>query len=358
MPFNKLECEGDWARGIERGLREKIFNFEQVGDDTVINARITYGNVVSNTGTGVEAVFHRSESDVLMGSCVWDPPLKELPKDIEKMHFREYTFDREATEQQKSALEEVFGGILTVEKRGNYWWTQGLTWTAINLIGLETLMLNMYDQPEGLHALMAFLRDDQMKMLDWYEANDILSPNNEDDYIGSGGCGYTDLLPQPDYVPGQPARIKDLWGLSESQETVGVGPELFEEFIYPYQLPIISRFGFACYGCCEPIDTRWHIVKNIPNLRRVSVSPWSKVDAMAENLGKNYIFSRKPNPSHISTPKWDEGLIREELSKVVVATKGLNLELVMKDVHTISNEPSRLGRWSQIAREVIDEVYS
>ena len=59
-------------------------------------------------------------------------------------------------------------------------------------------------------------------------------------------------------------------GLSESQETVGVSPELFEEFVFQYQLPIISRFGFACYGCCEPVDSRWHVIKKIPNLRRVS----------------------------------------------------------------------------------------
>ena len=147
----------------------------------------------------------------------------------------------------------------------------GVDRKAIRLIGLEGLMLAMYDQPEGLHALMAFLRDDHLQRLEWFEQAGLLTLNNEDDYVGSGGIGFTDALPQADYQPGTPVRINDLWGLSESQETVGVSPELFAEFIFPYQLPIISRFGLACYGCCEPIDSRWAIVKQLPNLRRVDL---------------------------------------------------------------------------------------
>jgi hypothetical protein len=216
----------------------------------------------------------------------------------------------------------------------------------------------MYDQPDGLHELMAFLRDDHLNTLDWFEQNGLLTSNNEDDYISSGSRGYTDLLPQKDWASGTPARLKDMWALSESQETVGVSPELFNEFVFQYQLPVISKFGFACYGCCEPLDSRWHIIKQIPNLRRVSVSPWSNVRVMAENLGKNYVFSRKPNPSLVSTGKFDEDAIRQNLRETLEATKGLNVEIVLKDVHTVNNEPGRLCRWVGIARELIDEVYA
>ncbi|MHB9131391.1 MAG: hypothetical protein ACYDBB_09915 [Armatimonadota bacterium] len=355
-PVCTLQCEGEWARGVERGLRDKIFYYEQVGDDMVIEPRITYGHVVHQTNYGVQEEVHRGNDGAGHGSYVWEAPLKKLPEDVRKLRFRTFTYDREATDTQCARLEEVFDGVLPVVNRSMFWWTQGLTWPAIKLIGLEGLMLAMYDEPEGLHALMAFLRDDHMQALDWYEQAGLLTPNNEDDYIGSGGRGHTDLLPQSDYVPGKPARIKDLWGLSESQETVGVSPELFAEFIFPYQLPVISRFGFACYGCCEPIDGRWSVVKQIPNLRRVSVSPWSNPVVMAENLGKNYVFSRKPNPAYVSS-EWNEAVIRQDLHDTIAATKGLNVELVLKDVHTLANEPDRLGRWSAIAREVIDEVY-
>jgi len=358
IPLSTLTCEGEWARGQERGLRNLIFYYEQVGDDYIIDARISYGHVVHASSYGVEEVKHQGNDGAGHGSYNWEPPLKNLPDDLAKLSPRTYRYDAEATLQAKEQLEEVFGGILEVTNRSWYWWTQGLTWEAIRLIGLENLMLAMYDQPEGLHALMAFLRDDHLQRLDWFEQAGLLTLNNADDFVGSGGIGCTDCLPQPDYVPGTPARIKDLWGLSESQETVGVSPELFAEFIFPYQLPIIARFGLACYGCCEPVDSRWHIVKQIPNLRRVSVSPWSNPVKMAEYLGKDYVYSRKPNPSLISTDQWDEEIIRAELRETLTATRGMNVELIMKDVHTLANQPQRLGQWVKIAREMIEEVWA
>ncbi|MCJ7821489.1 MAG: hypothetical protein MUQ26_00145, partial [Armatimonadetes bacterium] len=130
----------------------------------------------------------------------------------------------------------------------------------------------------------------------------------------------------------------------------------FGEFIFPYQLPVISKLGFACYGCCEPIDKRWHYVKQIPNLRRVSVSPWSDVNTMAERIGADYVFSRKPSPALVSAG-WDEDLIRADLRQTVSATKGTNLEIVLKDVHTVCGEPWRFRRWVELAREAVDNIW-
>jgi hypothetical protein len=96
-----------------------------------------------------------------------------------------------------------------------------------------------------------------------------------------------------------------MWGFAESQETVNVSPEMFEEFVFQYQLPILSRFGLNCYGCCEPLNKRWYIIKRIPGLRRVSVSPWAQFDDIAEKLGKNYVLSYKPNPAYLAVKSLD-----------------------------------------------------
>ncbi|HEY3379820.1 MAG TPA: hypothetical protein VGL77_20290 [Armatimonadota bacterium] len=356
IPLTALTCEGEWARGAERGLRARLFVAEEVGDDSVVEAKVYYRHAVQKSGYGVEAVMHRGDDGHGHGSAVWDAPLQTLPDDLDKLHFQEYHYDEAATLQQQALLESVFGDVLTVTNQDWHWWTMGLTGTAINLIGLEELMLKMYDEPEGLHALMAFLRDDHLRMLDWYETHGMLTLNNDDSYIGSGSVGYTDALPQPGYTPGEPVRIADLWGLSESQETVSVSPGLFEEFVFPYQLPVISRFGLSYYGCCEPLERRWHIVKQIPNLRRVSVAPWSDEEAMAANLGQEYIYCRKPNPAYVST-KWEEDIIRQDLRNTLELTRGMAVEIAMKDVHTVAQQPWRLGRWVEIAREEIARVW-
>ena len=68
---------------------------------------------------------------------------------------------------------------------------------------------------------MAFLRDDHIAYAEWLEREGLLSLNNENDYVGSGSYGHTHHLPQKDWKPGDKVRLKDLWVLSESQETVG-----------------------------------------------------------------------------------------------------------------------------------------
>ena len=214
-------------------------------------------------------------------------------------------------------------------------------------------MLFMYNDPDGLHQLLGFLRDDNLTLAEWLEREELLSLNNGSDYVGSGSIGYTRQLPAPDHQSGKPIRRKDLWLLLESQETVGVGPNLYREFIFPYHQQIAGKFGMIYYGCCEPLHTRWEIVRELPNLKEYSIAPSCNQDFMAEALGKECVFSHKPNPTLISTQNFDETAIRDDLRHTlsVCAKHECRLELIMKDVHTLNNEPWRLAHWVQIARE-------
>ena len=90
--------------------------------------------------------------------------------------------------------------------------------------------------------------------------------------------------------------------LFESQDTKDLAPELFNEFVLQYQKPVMSRFGLVCYGCCEPISERWDYLKDIPNIRRVSVSPTCDRVKMAEALQDKYVYSCRPDPSILSAP--------------------------------------------------------
>ncbi len=353
IPKSCLACESEAARGIERGLRAAIFEFEQIRDDHVQTAdfRVNWPLQVSNFG--VAPTQHYADNDGQLGARNWDAPLTDLSRDLERLRPRTFAVDRDALARNLAFYQELFGDLLAVRLRGQFWWTHGLTIQAIDLIGLQNLMLFMYDDPAGLHGLMAFLRDEAIRFQDWCEQEGLLTLNNENDYIGSGSIGYTHALPQPDYQPGQPARLQDLWGLCESQETVGVGPELFEEFIFPYQRAAVERFGRSYYGCCEPVHTRWHIVRQLANLKRVSVSPWCDQAFMGDALRDGYVFSRKPNPSLISTPHFDESAIRADLRSTLQAARHSALEIVMKDVHTLAGEADRLGRWVELARQEI-----
>lgn len=348
-----LQCKEEWARGLEMGFRSAIYAFEVVKDDWVVEPYLNCNWQVNLGWYGVSAKTTHGGHDGVMGSRVWEPPLQNLQEDFAKLKPRQFSVDRESTLAWKRHMENTLGDILPVRMRGAYWWTMGMTWTAIDLIGLEQLMLYMVDDPEGLHRLMQFLHDDHAALAAWLEKEGLLTLNNENDYIGSGSVAYTNELPKPGTGGHARVRAQDMWVLSESQETVGVGPDMFGEFIYPYQKSIAERFGMCYYGCCEPVHSRWHIVKGISNLRKVSVSPWCDQAFMARELAGKYVFCRKPNPSLISTERFDEDAIRADLRQTVdlCRTHGTNLEIIMKDVHTVQRKPERLARWVELARE-------
>jgi len=350
ITIDQFECQGEMAQRWEMTLRKEIFWGAEMRDDRVIEPNFIVSHVYSESDWGMH---EKKIGGTDGGSYVWESPLQSYA-DFDKLHYPIITVNHEATDRVIELANDTLGDILPVRRRTAWWWTLGMTWTLINIRGLQQIMYDMFDHPDDLHRLMAFLRDGHLAKLDFLQENGFLSLNNDATYVGSGGFGWTNELPQSDF-DGR-VRTGDMWGFTESQETVGVSPQMFAEFVFPYQLPIQERFGLNCYGCCEPLDKRWHIVKEIPNLRRVSVSPWADIGGMAEKLEDQYIFSMKPRPTDLAMTGFDEERIRTELRDALQKTRDCRVEVIMKDNHTIRNDPQRVVRWVQIAREEAEDL--
>jgi hypothetical protein len=342
---NDLVCRGQLGRRWEMILRKEIFWGTEMCDDRVIEPYFNVPHVYQESDWGMHETRHQTQAG---GSYVWDAPLKDHA-DLDRLRYPIIAVDEARTRQRVLLAQETVGDSLAVRLKTPWWWTLGMTWTAINLRGLQQTMFDMYDHPDDLHRLMAFLRDGHLARLDYLESNGLLSLNNDGTYVGSGGFGWSRELPQADFAGH--VRPQDMWGFAESQETVGVSPAMFEEFIFPYQLPILDRFGLNCYGCCEPLDKRWHVVQRFPRLRRISVSPWCNLAAMAERLGSRYILSWKARPSDLAMPSFDEEHIRAEVRQALRLAHDCRVEVIMKDNHTIRQDPSRVIRWVRIVRE-------
>jgi hypothetical protein len=347
-----LTCDGRLAREWEMMLRKEVFWGEQMRDDRVVQPFFDVRHVYIESDWGMHETRIGGEHG---GAYTWEAPLHDYA-DLPRLHFPAITVDEEATQRVMTIAQETIGDLLTVRLKTSWWWSLGMTWTLVNLRGLSQMMYDMVDYPDQLHQVMAVLRDGHLAKIDWLEQHGLLSLNNDGTYVGSGGFGWTKELPQPDYA-GR-VRTCDMWGFSESQETVGVSAKMFAEFVFPYQLPIMERFGLNCYGCCEPVDKRWHVIEQIPRLRRVSVSPWASIPGMAEKLGDRYIFSMKPNPAHLAMESFDEEMIRKDLRAAMRICRSHNchMEVIMKDCHTIRNDPRRVVRWVQIAHEEAEAV--
>jgi len=357
--FLRRRCEGDFAATMEERIKGRCLSHLTVDDDSVVDACYDLGWEVGQGDYGVhgEVTRGRDGSGRSLGYKV-DPPIKDIAEAPKLLRARRFTCDKAKSLEAKAVAEDLIGDILEVRMRRPYWWTMGMTWRLIDLVGMEAMMVGMVEDPDSVHWLMGFLCEDHIAFAEYLESEGLFCANTGNDYIGSGSRGY--VSPRADGGPGVGpnggARLRDNWVLLESQETTCISPGMFAEFIYPYQKRIADRFGHVYYGCCEPVEGRMRYLRGMGNLRSVSVSPWSDQEAMAAECAGRHVFSRKPAPSLLSGFELTDGEIMADVEGTARIASGCSLEIVMKDLHTVNGDISRVRRWVDAARAALGTV--
>ena len=163
------------------------------------------------------------------------------------------------------------------------------------------------DKPDYIHRLLARMTKGYLIMLDQLEEQGLLC--GQQSLIHCTGA-YTDELPAPDYDPNMP-RTKDLWMFGLAQMLGSVSPKMFQEFEVDYASQICDRFGLVYYGCCDALHDRMDQVRMIPNVRKVSMSPWVDVQRGAAEIRGDFVYSRKPNPAFVAMDQFDEDRVRK-----------------------------------------------
>jgi hypothetical protein len=210
------------------------------------------------------------------------------------------------------------------------------------------------ERPALVHAAVERLVNAWMVELDQFVEKDLLALDCNNTRIGSGGNGYSSELPGADFDPLW-VKPRNMWGCSNAQIFSGVSPEMHWEFAIAHDLPWLSRWGLACYGCCEALDRKVDILRRIPNLRKISASPWCNVERLIDKVGGDYVISRKANPAVLAHDVWQPELARQELQSFLESTAGnCHVEFIMKDISTVRYQPQRLWEWAAIAMEVVE----
>lgn len=355
MPWHELDVDGflqctvedSYFRGVEWQLRSEIYKWEHLPADMVLNPYISLPRPISNTGFGMNTRRLAHDSTGNIQSWLFEDQLAEMA-DAEKIRTPVISIDREREAEILESAEEIFSGIAPVKLLG-VMLHSGL-WDSITFWkGVESCYIDLLDRPELIHAIMdrytnAFI--DQIEQINHLGLYDITS-----NYCH---CSYTfdDGLPGKNYDPMNPTSF-DGWTFTMAQLFTSVSPAINEEFEIPYISKILSYFGSVYYGCCERLDDRLEIIDRMPNIRKISCSPWSDRENFAANLPKKYIMSNKPNPAYLAESSFDEDVVRKDLRRTIAAAKahGLGLEFLLKDISTVKNDPQRLWRWSEIALE-------
>ncbi len=168
---------------------------------------------------------------------------------------------------------------------------------------------------------------------------------------------YAEELPDPapagPLAPTHSSVTRDrLWVFLASQETTAVGPKMFEEFMLRYQIPIMAPFGLVAYGCCEDLTRKIDLLRQIPNLRRIAVSPMADVAQCAAQIGQDYVLSYRPSPTDMVGYGWHPARVREMLRRDLDGCGDCHVDITLKDVETVQGDPDRVRRWVDVVREV------
>jgi hypothetical protein len=350
-----LTCIDQWARSHELELRKTLYQWKHMPGDMIINDFIECPLAIHSTDFGiheeVDSVKVDESSDIM--SRHFHIQIKE-PEDIEKIKMPVIRHHEEVTDLIYETMCELYRDIIPVKKVGqtHIWFTP---WDyLIRWWGLQEAMMDLIVRPEMVNEAVERMVDAWMVELDQFVEQNLLSLDCNNTRIGSGGYGYTSELPGMDYDATY-VKPHNMWGCSNAQIFSEVSPEMHWEFALKHDLRWLERWGLTYYGCCEPLDRKIDLMKKIPNLRKISISPWNDLERVVKEVGGDYVLSRKPNPAIFIDDAWNPQKARDELKEVLDrAGKGCHIEFIMKDISTVRYGPERLWEWETIAMDVCE----
>ncbi len=299
-----LHAQHPWGREQESELRRKLYQWRHLPGDMVVNNWLDCPLAIHSTDFGiiedVDTVATDQASDIV--SRHFHVQIRNF-EDLEKIRMPVVTHNQHATELHFQAMSDVYAGIMPVRKTGqtHIWYTP---WDyLIRWWGIEEAMIDLHERPALVHAAVDRMVDAWMTELDQFVEQNLLSLDSNNTRIGSGGYGYTSALPGTDFNPGY-VKPHNMWGCSNAQIFSEVSPSMHWEFAVEHDLRWLARWGLVYYGCCEPLDRKMEILRRIPNLRKISASPWCRTPRLVDKVGADYVISRKPNPAVFADDNW------------------------------------------------------
>jgi hypothetical protein len=350
---SNMKCEDPLYREFEQFFRMNILH-GSIGDDNILEPWLEVSAEKKGSWDKVWGVEHtHKESPMEGGAFQFDPPIKKW-EDVAKLKAPDhYIFEKE-TQEKYDKVSGAVGDIMTVDlsrKPICSGFLSDISYCITQLRGLQQLMMDMYDSPEELASLLSFMREGILNNQKQAEEAGDYSLTSHDNQCLS----YCDELewPKPNTYG---KKRKELWGFFAAQEYTLISPEMHDEFMLKYQLPIIKNFGLVHYGCCEDLTKKIDMLRQIPNLRIIAVTPVANVQKCAEQIKTDYVISWRPNPTDMICSDFNETRIRKILREGLAALKGTYFHIHLKDVETLQGDLGRLSRWVRIVREELDRA--
>ena len=345
--FLKCEIRDPYWQSVEWDLRCILYKMRHMPADTCLNPYICLPKPIHNTGWGIEPVENKHIS-LEAGSVA---PSREYANQIETMDDLEkiktpvLTLDQKQEAEIRQEADFIFSGIIDYKMTGLIMHLGIWDWIA-QWMGVTNCYIMLMDEPEIMHALMEKLTAGVIDMIGQMNRQRLF-----DIHSNLCHCSHTHM----DDFPKKNATetSENAWAFGLAQLFTCVSPKITDEFEAAYMKRIFPYFGNIYYGCCDRLDDRMDVIRTLPNIKKLSCSPWSNRIHFAETMPDTCVMSAKPNPAFLAGGTLDEDFIRKDIQKTIAAAKAhnRNLEFLLKDISTVSHNPACLWRWQEIVME-------
>lgn len=357
LPWNELAENEELAlqvtvpfwRDVECSLTRSLYQWKHFPVDLVLEPYISLPMAAKNSRFGMMPLAQcLGEDGTTAYSQHFVVQLKKM-EEVQQILDIQITHNTQETQERLEAAQELFGDLAPIRMRGlNF--HLGVWDFLSQVMGPDQVLYALLDKPELVHAAMDRLTQSTLCGVRQAQELGVL---DSDANLCHCSHIYTDEL-----LPGSGAGLgplaKNCWGMGLAQILTAVSPAMFAEFELPYIQRMAEPFGMLYYGCCDRMDDRLDYVRQIPNVRKISCSPWSDKRNFAQQIGQSIVMSNKPTPAYLGTTEFNEDMIRSDLEETYAVAKEnkVNLEFILKDVSTVRRDPARLDKWAKIAMEV------
>ena len=340
-------CETEMGRRMEWHLRSTLFRWEYIQADMVVEDHYAIPKAFYGTGMGLHIKEDMLATDD--NNYIVSHHYKDQLDTIDKVHaLKKSTIvaQPELDHERLDFAQDILGDILPVKLTGHY--IYHAPWDEIpRFRGVTPIMYDLLDEPELIHATIKTWTDNK------------LSEMRQMDALGLFGNDVGSLHCTPPYTKDPPpvgGGLKNIWFRCMAQMFHDVSPAVFKEFELDYLKPLAAECGLTYYGCCEALEKKIDLLREIPNLRKIGVTPTTKtnVESCAQQIKGDYVYAFKPNPALVATIT-DQKLVRAEIRSALdaCARHGCPLEIVLKDISTVGYKPQNLIDWVRTVMETV-----
>lgn len=347
-----LVCKDPILRNIEWFFRSNIYKSKYMPADMLMPPYVAVSKVIRSTDIGISVQENTLATDSENNIVAHEyKDILQSDEDLNKIKNPVITYDHEQTMKKYEFIGNIIGDIIPLKLSGVSY-LGVVTWDDISRYrGVTNLLIDLAERPDFMHKVVRRLTDVKISYLDQIESLGLF---DNDPYNLHCTPIHTSDLPGKSYEGGKVTR-KDVWGRGTAQIFASVSKQMHLEFDIEYMKETVGQCGLVYYGCCEPLDKKIDIVEQIPNLRKISITPWADVNIAAQAINTKYVLSSKPNPAAVSERMLDKENLKKEIQSILNACKinNCNCDIVLKDISTCHKRPENIFEWEKIVMELV-----